>query len=101
MLTKNGIQLDIKKSDYICVVDSYKFYFSSELYRTKFINELSEYISSETIKLKYKYKVNIVGKIFFAISLYKKIEKRGFYIKDLQNDIEIKENPYFLININE
>lgn len=97
MITKNGIQLNLEESEYTFIIDDLRFYFSSIFYKNKFINELPVYTSSEIIKLKNKYKVNITGNLFFAICLYKKIEKRGFYIKNIRTGKTINENPVFNI----
>lgn len=99
MLTRNGIQLDLKSSNYIYELENILFYFSSELYLNKFRNELEDYSYSESIKLKNKYKLNISCNLFLAISLYRKIEKRGFYIFDKINKKIIKENSLFYIKI--
>lgn len=91
MKTKNGIELDIKKSNYKYHFEGITFYFSSEFYLTKFKTNVNFFISTETIKLYNKYKILSNFRIFLSISYYKKIEKRGFYI--IGNDgMEIKEN---------
>lgn len=97
MLTRNGIQLNLKESEYTFVFGDYMFYFSSVFYKEKFISDLPLFISSEVIKLKNKYKINIDGDLFFAISLYKKIEKRGFYIKNIRTGSFYEESPIFHI----
>lgn len=99
MLTKNGIQLDIEKSEYTFLIDNLNFYFSSEFYKNKFINELSIYTSSECIKLKNKFRVNFSESLFFAICLYKRIEKRGYFIKNLTTGQALSENPTFKITL--
>lgn len=97
MLTKNGIQLDLEKSEYTFIIDNLNFYFSSEFYKNKFKNELADYISSERIKLKNKFHVNFNETLFFAICLYKRIEKRGYFIKDVSTGLKLNENPTFKI----
>lgn len=99
MLTRNKIELDIKSSNYKYEYEDNIFFFSSELYLNKFITELPDYVYSESIKLKNKYKLNISCNLFLAVSLYRKIEKRGFYIFNKIKKIQIKENSLFFVSI--
>lgn len=101
MKTRNGIELNIKESIYKATVNDLEFYFSSELYLNKFISEKNLFINVESIKLKNKYKIDIDGSLYFLISLYKRIEKRGFYIKNLKDNKEISENINFKLIPNE
>ena len=96
MKTKNGIELDLKNSSYIYNYNNLKFYFSSELYLKKFQENLSYYIFMETTKIINKYKVKINLNLYLAISFYQKIEKRGFYIKYGNEEIEI---PKFEVDL--
>ena len=96
MKTKNGIELDLKNSSYIYNYKNLKFYFSSELYLKKFQENLSYYIFMETTKIINKYKVKINLNLYLAISFYQKIEKRGFYIKYGNEEIEI---PRFEVDL--
>lgn len=96
MKTKNGIELDLKNSSYIYDYNNLKFYFSSELYLKKFQENLSYYIFMETTKIINKYKVKINLNLYLAISFYQKIEKRGFYIKYGNEEIE---NPRFEVDL--
>lgn len=81
MKTKNGIEFDLKKSNYYYKTKQFTFYFSSEFYRNKFKKELQSYVEMENSKIIAKYKININLIDYFAISLYKKIEKRGFLVQ--------------------
>lgn len=99
MKTKNGIELNIKESKFNFTINNIKFYFSSELYMNKFKNEYKIFIDMETIKLKNKYRINIKADLMLLISFYKKIEKRGFYIKNLENNEEINDNINFEVII--
>lgn len=98
MKTKNGIEFNLKESEYKVIFNGFIFYFSSELYKNKFNNLIENFIELEEIKLKTKYKVKINLTNYLAIALYKRIEKRGFLIKDditkefLTNNIEFVEN---------
>lgn len=91
MKTKNGIELNLKESKYQFEYEQMIFYFSSEFYLNKFKNLLPNYIETESIKLYNKYKIHVNFKQFLALSFYKKIEKRGFYVKGYDN-FEISEN---------
>lgn len=95
MLTKRGIELNINESKYIFVVDNLMLYFSSNFNKERFISNYNSYIDEETIKLENRYKINIDIKNLLVISFYKKIEKRGFYIVDINSKHEIKENAIF------
>ena len=68
MITKNGIELNIKESKFNLVINEIKFYFSSELYMNKFKNEYKTFIDMETIKLKNKYKFDIKADILLLLS---------------------------------
>lgn len=95
MLTKRGIELNIKESKYIFVVDALMLYFSSNFNKERFISNYNTYLDEESIKLENKYKVNIDLKRLLIVSFYKKIEKRGFYIVDINSRQEIKEDTIF------
>lgn len=99
MLTRNNIELDIKSSNYTFEYENSIFFFSSEFYLNKFKTELPDYVYSESIKLKNKYKLNLSCNLFLAITLYRKIEKRGFYIYSKNEKRIIKEDSLFFINI--
>lgn len=97
MLTRNGIELEIEESKYKYKYKNLTFYFSSRFYLRKFDNELKKYIDNETKKLYNKYKHNADYSILLAVALYKRIEKRGFYI--LVNDKEPIECYYLTIRV--
>lgn len=87
--TVKGICLNLNESEYYFEYKGLIFYFSSEFYKKKFVYNIQNYIENETFKLQVKYNVNINFDILFMISLYKKIEKRGFRIFDARNNKEI------------
>lgn len=95
MQTKNGIELDLSKSNYKVHYHDLIFYFSSELYMAKFQNQLNEFTSIENIKINNKYKIIIDMKEYLAVALYKRIEKRGFLIKHLFKKDNITEMTSF------
>lgn len=98
MLTKNGICLNIEESEYKVLKYELIFYFSSEFYMNKFLNNVDNFVITESLKMKNKYKINSNLELYFALSFYKKTEKRGFFIYDDVLKKEIKEENLFVIN---
>lgn len=91
------IYYNIDESKYMVEYQNFKFYFSSLLYKNKFEKELNSYVSDETYKIKTKYSNHIECCEYLALSLYKKIEKRGFNV--LYKDSKINENTSFRISL--
>lgn len=89
-MTKAGIYLNLDESTYKVKKFGLLFYFSSVLYMEKFNKNVEKYVEMENIKLANKTKLVINFNKLFAISYYQKIEKRGFKIKDLVTNKEIK-----------
>lgn len=81
---------DLNDSTYIFTFEKLDFYFSSNLYREKFIRQYVNYIKDETMKLKLKFKCNINFDEMILLLLYKNIEKRGFRV--LYKGKELKDN---------
>lgn len=98
MLTKNGICLNIEESEYKVLKYGLLFYFSSEFYMNKFLNNVDNFVITESLKMKNKYKINSNLELYFAISYYKKTEKRGFFIYDDVLKKEITEQNLFDIS---
>lgn len=92
MKTENGVYLDLKESEYSVKKLGLTFYFSSKFYMEKFLKNVEIYTHNETLKIYNKYHVTFNFKIFLAISLYKKIEKRGFRIVDNISKKELNRN---------
>lgn len=97
MQTKNGIELNLAKSKYKFMYNRYVFYFSSELYLKKFKAGFQNYVTLENEKIKVKYKVDIDLFFYLLVSLYKKIEKRGFLVT--YDGIDISEKMNFISGI--
>lgn len=74
------------------------FIFSSNFYKEKFIKEFQQFVHNETLKLKVKFKCNILCDEMAMLLLYKKIEKRGFMV--LYEEKELNENYIIDFNIN-
>ena len=92
MKTTRGIYLNLDESDYIFTTQGLTFYFSSKVYLEKFKKIHKSFIDNETQKIAIKYKVNINISLMLLISLYKKIEKRGFKVIDAVNNKELTNN---------
>ena len=88
---------NIDESEYKVEYGNFTFYFSSILYQRKFTNELKSYVCDETFKIKSKYQNHIEACEYLALSLYKKIEKRGFNV--LYKGLRIDENTSFKISL--
>lgn len=76
-----------------------RFYFSSEFNKQRFLNSLEEYIKNENRKLTNRYKVSIDLVQYMALSLYKKIEKRGFRVYHIKDEYYLHEQIQFNTNL--
>ena len=90
------IYYDLTESTYRLDYKRFTFYFSSKFYIDKFKKELDNFVNIEDKKIYSKYRVMLECSEYLALSLYKKIEKRGFRVNFIGN--EIKENESFSIN---
>ena len=95
-MTKAGVYLNLNESTYKYKIFNLVFYFSSKFYLEKFKSSVQKYVEIENRKLANKLKLVINFNKLFSISLYSQIEKRGFKIKDLETEKEIK--PYTMYN---
>lgn len=98
MLTRRGIELNIKESKFTYDIEDMRLFFSSTYNLERFISNINEFIDIETLKLRNKYHLNISFKKILIIVLYKRIEKRGFYIVNTNTGREIKENTMFIVS---
>lgn len=90
MKTAKGIYLDLKESDYKYKYKDLEFYFSSIRYLEKFKENVENFINEETVKLELKYHIVVDFKKYLAIAYYKRIERRGFRVKEY--NLEFNEN---------
>lgn len=97
MKTTRGIELDLNKSEFTYICNGLRLYFSSKLYLEKFASEIQSYLDLETRKTELKYRCRINMTPLLIISLYKKIEKRGFKIFDTIRKKDVEENEEFLL----
>lgn len=97
------VYLNVEESDIFYRFQNYKFYFSSEATRDRYIRKLEEYIKAETDKFIIKYGILVEKESFyisFAFILYSKTEKRGFKVEEYNDNIkmrDIKSLPIFAI----
>lgn len=82
MKTAKGVYLDLTESNYSYKIEEFRFYFSSDFYRKNFIEKCEEFVKYEKIKFQNTYKVELANTYLFLFTLYRKIEKRGFYVYD-------------------
>ncbi len=99
MKSKRGVYLDIFESEYYYDLDGVRYYFSSQLYMNKFKENVINYVNENSIKLKLRYKININFDLFFTLSYYKKIEKRGFRVIDISSGKAITKETIILNTI--
>lgn len=95
MKTTGGIELDINKSDLTIEECGFRFYFTSLFNQKRFKEGFQEYINTENLKFKIKYKVNVDLTKVFLLSFYKRIEKRGFKVYNIYGECYISENEKF------
>lgn len=92
MLTRDGVCYNLINSPYFFETKDITFYFSSNFYKQKFIEE---YIQnrlkiSESLSNRFDLKLNFINPA--DIILYSKIEKRGFVINYKGVFIKCKSN---------
>lgn len=99
MKTKRGIYLNLSESDIFTNFDEFRFYFSSNFNKERFEKNVLNYITSETLKLKNKYHIAFNFDLFFSISYYNKIEKRGFRVEEILTNKRLTANTIILNTI--
>lgn len=82
---------NISDSDYSYDFKRFRFIFSSKFYIMKFEKELMKFVKYNSDKLISKYGIYLESDEYLALSLYKKIEKRGFLVYYNGNSIEPNE----------
>lgn len=81
-MTKGGVERDLPRSPYTHKLNNLTFYFSSKIYKEKFVSALANYTHDFRLMLEKKLSVSVIGCDDIAsILLYKRTEKRGFYIE--------------------
>jgi YHS domain-containing protein len=80
MVTRNGIYLDLTKSPYKVTTNGMTFYFSSDLHMLKFEDRLHESRQEIDLKLTSRFRVAVKFPALADLTLYQKIETRGFLV---------------------
>lgn len=80
-MTRNGIEYNLFDSPYYLTIGEVKYYFSSDLHRRKFENQYVKNRKTFTEKIACMTNLNVSCETFCDISLYRKIESRGFLIE--------------------
>lgn len=86
--TKCGVYYDLRESEFHYVEFGITFYFSSRSHLQKFISRLSGAIDEYNEHIYKRYGIYPYANIPPAISLYLKIETRGFYVSTPFNDYD-------------
>ena len=81
-MTRNGIVYDLLDSPYFLTIDNFTYYFSSEVNKRKFSARVLENRKNINYSLTMRFDINIIFNPLCDIVLYRKIEKRGFRIKE-------------------
>ena len=76
----NIVFYELEDSPFSLSIGDFKFYFSSLFYKDKFRKGYKDFIKCENLKLNVRYNGDIELNDMLLISLYKKIEKRGFRV---------------------
>lgn len=80
--TRDGVYHDLKQSIYTASRGEVVFFFSSNYYRNKFFEQLEEQRKEFDSHLNKKVDEHFLNLNWLAdIHLYKRVEKRGFYVK--------------------
>jgi YHS domain-containing protein len=80
MVTRRGIYLDLSQSPYKITTNGLTFYFSSDLHMLKFEDRLHESRQEIELKLTSRFRVAVKFPALADLTLYMKIETRGFLV---------------------
>ena len=101
-MTKGGIERNLPMSPFSHKLNNLTFYFSSKVYRDKFITALANYTHDFRLMLEKKLSVSVIGcEDIASVLLYKHTEKRGFYItysKQVYNTLDTQTTPTYINN---
>ena len=99
MKTRDGIYYDLDESEYITKFNNLVFYFSSFKNKERFDSAIDSFTYYESLKMESRFNVKLDIKEILAITLYKRIEKRGLKIEYKYNDkiYNYDEIKYFSI----
>lgn len=98
-MTRNGIEYDLAKSPYTTTnwPTGIKFFFSSQKYMDKFLRMTTEECQIMNYTFKKKYLISFNTTELALITLYRKIEKRGFLIE--VDGAQFKQPPYMEVRV--
>lgn len=86
MLTYRGICYNLELSPYEVIInygdDEIVYKFSSEMYKTKFLERIEEEREDIKNSLSKRFGLSFEVDVVSDLRLYSKIEKRGFYVKN-------------------
>lgn len=85
-MTKNGIEYNLSLSDFNAVYYGLVFYFSSRSNMERFCETIDDAIEKRSKDFYDKYKMFVSNMQFLAILHYRFVERRGFYITDLEGE---------------
>lgn len=90
-LTRGGISYNLPDSPYNTVIhyeDTYiEYFFSSQRYLDKFLGEYENNRTNLSDSLTNRFGIRIENDVLSDVVLYRKIEKRGFFIRTEYEDI--------------
>ena len=78
---KTIVYQNIKETVFNYEIYDLCFHFSSLFNLTRFKQNVETYVKIEEMKIVNKYQLQIDMKKYLAIAFYKKIERRGFFVK--------------------
>lgn len=81
MKSRNGIYYNLYESEYHLKINGVTYWFSSELYKRKFIERYIEERDILNYAQSKRFKINLNLNILADIRTYSSIEKRGFLIE--------------------
>lgn len=98
MKTYYGTYTNINESDIFAIYDEFKFYFTSNCVKNKFIENIDYFIELEELKIINKFNIDINLKSYLAVCYYKKIQKKGFRIEKIGTNKKIENFNFRAIN---
>ena len=104
-MTKGGVERDLPRSPYTHKLNHLTFYFSSRIYAENFASALANYTHDFRLMLEKKLSIAVIGcEDIASILLYKRTEKRGFYVtynKPIYNVVDKQTDALYIDNRNE
>lgn len=95
---KSNVYYELSNSPFNFKISHFLFVFSSKLYLDKFKETYEDYIKKENLKFVVRYKGIIDSSDLLLLTLYQKIEKRGF--KVFYKGYEIEKDYFIDFNLN-